>query len=94
MEFWVFYNDHVTSILNETEAVRLAEKYPEAIYFEAILVSPASRYRRILELVEKGILGGELCPEPSYWHWPVLFPEKLPVEFMVDFELFKEVRYY
>lgn len=94
MEFWVFYNGHLSSILNEEEATKLCGKYPDAIYFQAELIAPSSRYRRIRELEEKGVLGREECPEPNYWHWPVLLPEHLPVDFMVDYEIFGEVRYY
>lgn len=39
------------------------------------------RLDRIRELGAQGIVGRELCPEPEYWHWPILQPEKLPEEF-------------
>jgi hypothetical protein len=96
MEFWVYIpsNDSIGSIAGEVMAAHLADRYPDCIYFKAELLAPSSRYNRIRELEEAGILGRELCPEPSYWHWPVVDKEKLPVEFLVDLELFGEIRYY
>jgi len=40
-------------------------------------------HQRICDLVEKGILGSELCPEPNYWHWPILKPELIPEELKI-----------
>ena len=96
MNFWVYMsdNDSIGSIMHEEMAVDLAIKFPTAIYFEAELVSPSSRYTRIRELESRGILGRELCPDPNYWHWPVIKKDLLPIEFLVDFELFGEIRYY
>ena len=33
---------------------------------------------RIKGLQDAGIIGRELCPEPDYWHWPILKPEEVP----------------
>jgi hypothetical protein len=35
----------------------------------------ADKIKRIRKLVEDGILGEEMCPDPRYWHWPILKPE-------------------
>jgi hypothetical protein len=39
------------------------------------------QFERIQALVDKGILGRELCPEPGYWHWNIVKPDELPEEF-------------
>lgn len=51
-------------------------------------------HEEIKELVESGVLGPELCPEPTYWHWPVLDPERLPQKFQADLVHYGEVRFY
>lgn len=45
-------------------------------------------------LVLDGVLGLELCPEPNYWHWPVLKPDLLPDQFTQDYLNYGEVRLY
>lgn len=96
MDFWVYMENHdyVASMSSEEMTVQFAEKFPNSIYFRAELVTPTSRYARIRELESRGILGPEDCPDPNYWHWPVLRKDLLPVEFLVDFEMFGEIRYY
>lgn len=96
MSFWVYMSNYnsIGSITGEEMAVDLATKYPNAIYFEAELVSPSSRYVRIRELESSGVLGPELCPDPYYWHWPVVKKELLPEEFLKHYEIFGEIRYY
>jgi hypothetical protein len=46
----------------------------------------------IQELVAQGVLGRELCPDPYYWHWPILKPEALPAKFSASLQL-GEVRW-
>lgn len=48
-------------------------------------------FAEVKQLVEDGVLGAELCPEPTYWHWPILQPEKLPQKFH-EFIDYNEVR--
>lgn len=56
--------------------------------------SELGRLQKIRLLEAAGILGDELCPEPDYWHWPVLKPEELPEDFKQDFDSYREVRLY
>jgi hypothetical protein len=35
-------------------------------------------FEQIQDLVEQGILGRELLPEPDYWHWQILDETRLP----------------
>ena len=51
-------------------------------------------YEEIKELEAQGILGPERCPEPHYWHWPVLKPELLPEDWKFCYEEFGEIRLY
>lgn len=56
------------------------------------------RLQKINRMIEAGILGPELCPEPDYWHWPVLKPAELPDDqsenFIGDHAAYGEVRLY
>lgn len=47
----------------------------------------------IKQLVDDGILGRELCPEPKYWHWQILDADRLPEKYRIFIEL-GEVRFY
>ena len=96
MDFWVYIerNNHIISMEGEEFVAELASSFPDTIYFQAELVAPSSRYARIRELESRGILGPELCPDPYFWHWPVIREDLLPVEFLVDYEMFGEIRYY
>lgn len=51
-------------------------------------------YEEIKDLEEQGVLGFEMCPEPHYWHWPVLKPELLPEHFQQDLKDYGEIRLY
>jgi hypothetical protein len=85
----------IISLTDEEIAARLAPQYEDTtIYFKADLTTRDSRYNKIQALVDRGILGEELCPEEDYWHWPVRNKELLPVEFLPDLETFGEIRYY
>jgi hypothetical protein len=59
---------------------------------EEDLVFFKAQLERIQNLVAQGILGRELCPEPKYWHWPILKPNELPEEF-AEFKELGEVRW-
>jgi hypothetical protein len=48
----------------------------------------------IYKLVEEGVLDREECPEPNYWHWTVLQPEKLPESLLEIYKEFGEIRWY
>jgi hypothetical protein len=52
------------------------------------------KYELIKKLEEEGVLGSELCPEPHYWHWPVLKPELLPESLKQDIADYGEIRLY
>jgi hypothetical protein len=47
----------------------------------------------IYQLVEEGVLDRESVPEPYYWHWPVLHPEKLPESLQEDYQRFGEIHW-
>jgi hypothetical protein len=49
--------------------------------FQDQLDAMQEQFDEIQELVKQGILGRELCPEPTYWRWPILEPDKLPEKF-------------
>jgi hypothetical protein len=59
---------------------------------------PRKRIDIIRDLVQEGVLGPELCPDPDYWHWPVLradlVPESLEVYGDSDYGYASEVRWY
>ena len=59
-----------------------------------ISTEPSYQVGSILELEEKGVLGREECPYPSYWHWPVLKPELLPDWLQKNYNIYGEIRYY
>lgn len=44
--------------------------------------------------VADGILGSELCPEPGYWHWPVVDADRLPVALRHSYAQYGEVRWF
>ena len=48
----------------------------------------------INELVDSGILGSEQCPDPNYWHWPVLQPDRLPDWIRSNYNHYGEIRFY
>jgi len=52
------------------------------------------RFDLIKTLVEEGVLGRELCPQPNFWHWDVLRPDLLPIELVDHYKNFGEVRWY
>lgn len=56
-----------------------------------------SRHRfvpAVKELIGEGILGAEECPNPDYWHWPVLDEERLPEWLKANYETYDEIRWY
>lgn len=53
-----------------------------------------SRRTLIHELIQAGVLGPELVPEPDYWHWEVLKPSLLPDRFRHSYNTYGEVRWY
>lgn len=48
----------------------------------------------IEELVKKGVLGAEMCPEPSFCRWPVLEPGQLPAWADKIYRMYDEIRWY
>jgi hypothetical protein len=49
---------------------------------------------QIRELEAKGVLGPEECPTSEFWQWRVLEPEKLPVKFKEQYEMYGEIRWW
>lgn len=49
--------------------------------------------KEVLDLVKDGILGSELCPEPDYWHWPVLKPDLLSGFLRENYKKYGEIRW-
>jgi len=47
----------------------------------------------IRQLEKEGVLGPEQVPEPDYWHWPVLEPEKLPPFLVAQWLRLGEIRW-
>lgn len=60
--------------------------------------SELTRLQKINRMIDAGIVGFELCPEPDYWHWPVLKPKELPEDewenFIGDYAAYGEIRLY
>lgn len=48
----------------------------------------------IRALEASGVLDSEQCPNPDYWHWPVLIPEMLPDCLKSNFTNYGEIRFY
>jgi len=41
---------------------------------------PRKRIDIIKDLVAEGVLGPEGVPDPDFWWWPVLLPDRIPEE--------------
>lgn len=52
-----------------------------------------STIEEIRRLEKAGVLGWEQCPEPDYWHWPVLKENELPERFREMYEAYGEIRW-
>jgi hypothetical protein len=53
----------------------------------------SDEYSQIRVLMTEGVIGQEFCPEPTYWHWPVLKPECLPDKWQDVYRRYGELRW-
>lgn len=91
--FLIDANELVREMLANAETEAYAERSTgQGDTMSTVPTTFSEQLEAIDELIEKGVLGTELCPEQTYWHWPVLDSEQLPAWLAESYRTYGEIR--